>query len=199
METLLGRRRSIPELQSRNAQLRSAGERMAINMPIQGTAADIMKIALIRLHERLAAERSPARMLLSVHDEVLLEVPRAEVAGLAPIVREVMEGALKLDVPLDVDIKVGTDWESMTPAGACLTAHAGAARGRDDGARPRATLVGATITGVWWDWRPVIRHPSPESFREGLVGRTRAGVSRGAPSGSSSTSMTGPCWPSRSR
>ena len=115
VETLLGRRRSIPELQSRNAQLRSAGERMAINMPIQGTAADIMKIALIRLHERLAAERSPARMLLSVHDEVLLEVPRAEVAGLAPIVREVMEGALKLDVPLDVDIKVGTDWESMRP------------------------------------------------------------------------------------
>jgi len=115
VETLLGRRRSIPELQSRNAQLRSAGERMAINMPIQGTAADIMKIALIRLHERLGAERSSARMLLSVHDEVLLEVPRGEVGGLAPIVREVMEGALKLDVPLDVDIKVGSDWESMTP------------------------------------------------------------------------------------
>ncbi len=115
VETLLGRRRSIPELQSRNAQLRSAGERMAINMPIQGTAADIMKIALIRLHERLGAERSSARMLLSVHDEVLLEVPRGEVGELAPIVREVMEGALKLDVPLDVDIKVGTDWESMTP------------------------------------------------------------------------------------
>jgi DNA polymerase I len=63
----------------------------------------------------LAADRSPARMLLSVHDEVLLEVPRAEVAGLAPIVREVMEGALKLDVPLDVDVKVGSDWESMRP------------------------------------------------------------------------------------
>jgi DNA polymerase-1 len=87
---------------------------MAINMPIQGTAADIMKIALIRLHERLAADRSPARMLLSVHDEVLLEVPRSEVEGLAPIVRQVMEGALKLDVPLDVDIKTGGDWESMT-------------------------------------------------------------------------------------
>ncbi len=115
VETLLGRRRSIPELQSRNAQLRSAGERMAINMPIQGTAADIMKIALIRLHERLGAERSSARMLLSVHDEVLLEVPRGEVGSLAPIVREVMESALKLDVPLDVDIKVGTDWESMAP------------------------------------------------------------------------------------
>ena len=115
VETLLGRRRWIPELSARNAQLRQAGERMAINMPIQGTAADIMKIALIRLHERLRADRSPARMLLSVHDEVLLEVPRAEVEALAPLVREVMEGALKLDVPLDVDLKVGDDWESMTP------------------------------------------------------------------------------------
>ncbi len=114
VETLLGRRRWIPELQSRNPQLRSAGERMAINMPIQGTAADIMKIALIRVHERLAAERSAARMLLSVHDEVLLEVPRSEVEGLAPVIREVMEGALQLDVPLDVDVKVGRDWDSMS-------------------------------------------------------------------------------------
>jgi len=117
VETLLGRRRWIPELQSRNAQLRGAGERMAINMPIQGTAADIMKIALIRLHERLRADGSSARMLLSVHDEVLLEVPRDEAADLAPVVREVMERALELDVPLDVDVKTGTDWESMTPLG----------------------------------------------------------------------------------
>jgi DNA polymerase-1 len=115
VETLLGRRRWIPELASRNAQLRSAGERMAINMPIQGTAADIMKIALIRLDERLRTEGSAARMLLSVHDEVLLEVPGAEVADLAPVVREVMAGALKLDVPLEVDVKSGTDWDSMTP------------------------------------------------------------------------------------
>ncbi len=115
VETLLGRRRWIPELSARNSQLRQAGERMAINMPIQGTAADIMKIALIRLHERLCAEDSAARMLLSVHDEVLLEVPRRDVTTLAPVVREVMEGALKLDVPLDVDIKVGDDWESLAP------------------------------------------------------------------------------------
>jgi DNA polymerase-1 len=115
VETLLGRRRWIPELSARNAALRNAGERMAINMPIQGTAADIMKIALIRLHERLRADRSPARMLLSVHDEVLLEVPRGEEVGLAVTVREILEGALKLDVPLDVDIKSGDDWESMAP------------------------------------------------------------------------------------
>jgi DNA polymerase-1 len=115
VETLLGRRRWIPELASRNAQLRSAGERMAINMPIQGTAADIMKIALIRLDERLRSDGSATRMLLSVHDEVLLEVPRDEVAALAPVVREVLADALKLDVPLEVDVKSGSDWDSMTP------------------------------------------------------------------------------------
>ena len=114
VETLLGRRRWIPELEARNASLRGAGERMAINMPIQGTAADIMKIAMIRLHERLRTAGSPARMLLSVHDEVVLEVPRALVDAIALVVRETMETALKLDVPLDVDVKVGDDWESMT-------------------------------------------------------------------------------------
>jgi DNA polymerase I len=114
VETLLGRRRWIPELEARNSSLRGAGERMAINMPIQGTAADIMKIAMIRLHERLTAMHSPARMLLSVHDEVVLEVPRAEVEVLLPVVRETMESALTLDVPLDVDVKVGDDWESMS-------------------------------------------------------------------------------------
>lgn len=113
VETLLGRRRWIPELEARNSALRGAGERMAINMPIQGTAADIMKIAMIRLHDRLNRETSSARMLLSVHDEVLFEIPRAEVEGLIPIVRETMESVLSLDVPLDVDIKIGEDWESM--------------------------------------------------------------------------------------
>ncbi len=114
VETLLGRRRWIPELEARNAALRGAGERMAINMPIQGTAADIMKIAMIRLHGRLRAAGSPARMLLSVHDEVVLEVPRSLLGELAPLVRETLETALPLDVPLDVDVKVGDDWEQMT-------------------------------------------------------------------------------------
>ncbi len=117
--TLLGRRRAIPELQARNAALRGAGERMAINMPIQGTAADIVKIAMIRVDERLRSEGFHARLLLSVHDELLLEVPVEEVERLAEMVRATMEGALPLDVPLTVDIKVGTDWESMTP----LTRH----------------------------------------------------------------------------
>ncbi len=115
VETLLGRRRWIPELEARNSALRGSGERMAINMPIQGTAADIMKIAMIRLHERLRRDGSGARMLLSVHDEVLFEVPRGELEALAPVVRDVMESAMTLDVPLDVDLKSGDDWESMTP------------------------------------------------------------------------------------
>jgi DNA polymerase-1 len=115
VSTLFGRRRWIPELQARNSALRGAGERMAINMPIQGTAADIVKIAMIRLAERLGESGSRARMLLQVHDELLLEVPRSELSALAPVVREVMEGAVKLDVPLTVDLKSGDDWESLTP------------------------------------------------------------------------------------
>ncbi len=118
VSTLLGRRRWIPELEARNPTLRGAGERMAINMPIQGTAADIMKIALIRVDERLRADGVAARMLLTVHDELLFEVPRDDVAALAQVVREVMESALPLDVPLTVDIKSGDDWESMKPVAA---------------------------------------------------------------------------------
>ncbi len=113
--TLLGRKRQIPELAARNPTLRAAGERMAINMPIQGTAADIVKIAMIRLDERLRAGGFRARPLLQVHDELLLEVPRDEVDRLVPLLRDTMEGALPLDVPLTVDIKIGDDWESMTP------------------------------------------------------------------------------------
>ena len=111
--TLLGRRRSIPEL--RIPALRAAGERMAINMPIQGTAADIIKIAMIRLPERLRAAGLKARLLLQVHDDLVLEVPREEVDAVVPILRDTMESALKLDVPLTVDVKVGDNWESMTP------------------------------------------------------------------------------------
>jgi DNA polymerase-1 len=84
-------------------------------MPIQGTAADIVKIAMIRLYDRLAREGSTARMLLQVHDELLLEVPRGELTVIAPIVREEMEGAVTLDVPLTVEMKSGADWESLAP------------------------------------------------------------------------------------
>ncbi len=111
--TLLGRKRAISELDARNPTLRAAGERMAINMPIQGTAADIIKIAMIRLDERLREGGFRARPLLQVHDELLLEVPRDEVDRLIPVLRGTMETAVALDVPLTVDVKVGDDWESM--------------------------------------------------------------------------------------
>ncbi len=116
--TLLGRRREIPELRASNPNLRQAGERMAINMPIQGTAADIVKIAMIRLDRRLREGGFRSRMLLQVHDELVLEVPRGEVDAIAPVVRETMETALPLDVPLDVDVRVGDDWQEMVAVGA---------------------------------------------------------------------------------
>jgi len=115
VQTLIGRKRHIPELEARNPSLRAAGERMAINMPIQGTAADAIKIAMIALADRLRTEGFRSRLLLQVHDELLLEVPRAEVDRLVPTLRSTMEGAMPLDVPLTVDIKVGDDWEAMTP------------------------------------------------------------------------------------
>jgi DNA polymerase-1 len=124
--TLLGRKRAISELDARNPTLRAAGERMAINMPIQGTAADIIKIAMIRLGERLQEGGFRARPLLQVHDELLLEVPRDEVDRLIPVLRTTMETALALDVPLTVDVKVGDDWEGMT------------VRPREDAPRPDA-------------------------------------------------------------
>jgi DNA polymerase-1 len=115
VETLLGRKRQIPELRASNPALRGAGERMAINMPIQGTAADIQKIAMIRVDAAVREAGLRARLLLSVHDELLFETPRDEVEPLAALVRDRMEGALPLSVPLVVDVKVGDDWESMTP------------------------------------------------------------------------------------
>ena len=111
--TLLGRRRYLPELTARNGALRSAGERMAINMPIQGTAADGMKIAMVRMDAALRDRGMRSRMLLQVHDELVFETDEAELSDLADLAVEVMEGALPLDVPLEVDLKVGANWEQM--------------------------------------------------------------------------------------
>jgi DNA polymerase I len=118
--TLLGRRRYLPELTARNSALRSAGERMAINMPIQGTAADGMKIAMVRLDEALRDRGLRSRMLLQVHDELVFETDEEELPALAALATEIMEAALPLDVPLEVDLKVGANWEQMDryePAG----------------------------------------------------------------------------------
>ena len=108
VETLLGRRRYIPEIRSRNPGVRGLGERTATNSPIQGTAADLIKLAMIRLHEQL--ETTPASMLLQVHDELLFETPADHADELRVVVRESMEGAIELDVPLRVDIGVGKSW-----------------------------------------------------------------------------------------
>jgi DNA polymerase-1 len=113
VSTLLGRRRYLPELTARNSALRAAGERMAINMPIQGTAADGMKIAMVRLDAALRERGLRSRMLLQVHDELVFETDADELETLANLATEVMEAALPLDVPLTVDLKVGANWEEM--------------------------------------------------------------------------------------
>jgi DNA polymerase-1 len=110
VETLFGRRRYIPELNSKNPNIRGFGERVATNSPIQGTAADLIKLAMINIHNALAERESGARMILQVHDELLFEVPGAELDAVSVLVRAEMEGALKLDVPIAVDMGVGSNW-----------------------------------------------------------------------------------------
>jgi len=110
VRTLLGRRRALPDLASRNRTLRQAAERMAVNTVVQGTAADLIKRAMLGVDEALRESGSRARMILQVHDELVLEVPRGEVETLRPRLREVMEGVLDLGVPLRVDVGVGRNW-----------------------------------------------------------------------------------------
>ncbi len=108
--TLLGRRRPIPELRASNRQTRMLGERLAVNSVMQGTAADVIKVAMIRVHERLRSEGRAARLVLQVHDELLLEVPDTEVTGVRELVRSEMVDAYPLDPPLAVDVAVGDNW-----------------------------------------------------------------------------------------
>ena len=108
--TLLGRRRPIPELRASNRATRSLGERLAVNTVMQGTAADVIKLAMIRIHDRLRTEGRAARLVLQVHDELLLEVPQTEVSAVRELVRAEMVGAYPLDPPLAVDVGVGDDW-----------------------------------------------------------------------------------------
>ena len=116
VQTLLGRRRYFPELRPGahvNPALRNAAEREAINMPIQGSAADIIKLAMIRLHRELHARNLKSRMTLQVHDELVLECPDAEVRIVAPLVREIMGNAYALESKLKVDVGVGQNWDEM--------------------------------------------------------------------------------------
>lgn len=112
--TLLGRRRSLPELASPDGGMRAFGERAAINTPVQGSAADIIKMAMLRVAEALGREGLRARLLLQVHDELVFEAPEAEVGALQSLVRRQMEGALALRVPLVVTLKTGPNWLEMT-------------------------------------------------------------------------------------
>ncbi len=113
--TLLGRRRPLPELRSRNPALRQAAERMAVNTPMQGSAADIMKLAMVRLRGALRRGELGARLLLQVHDELLLEVARGELQATGALVEGVMASAYELRVPLKVDVKAGPNWLDMEP------------------------------------------------------------------------------------
>jgi DNA polymerase-1 len=116
VESLLGRRRYFPDLASGRrlppAQ-KNQSEREAINMPIQATAADIIKIAMIRLHDELRARKFQGKMILQVHDELVFECPENQVDEFAPVVREIMSNAYKLDAPLEVEVRVGANWDEM--------------------------------------------------------------------------------------
>ncbi|MFH1486264.1 MAG: DNA polymerase I, partial [Chloroflexota bacterium] len=113
VQTVLGRRRYIPEIHSPNAQIRAAAERMAINMPVQGTSADIVKLAMIDLQREMDHRGLRSKMILQIHDELLFEVPEEELAEMEALARERMPKALELSVPLKVDTKVGRNWGEM--------------------------------------------------------------------------------------
>ena len=113
VETLMGRRRYIFEAQSSNRNIRSSGERMAVNMPIQGTAADILKIAMLRLQSRIDEIKLNTMMILQVHDELIFEVPREELHDVTVMVSDLMPNAIELLVPVEVEIKVGDTWGEM--------------------------------------------------------------------------------------
>ncbi len=113
VQTLLGRKRFIPEINSPNRQVREAAERMAINMPVQGTSADIIKVAMINLHREMNERQLKSRLLLQVHDELVFEVPEEEMETMRQLVPQIMSTALTLSVPLKVDIKTGNNWGEM--------------------------------------------------------------------------------------
>lgn len=113
VQTVLGRRRLLPEIDSSNRMVREAAERMAINAPVQGTSADIIKVAMINLHREMEGRGLKSKMLLQIHDDLLFEVPEAEVEEMRSLVDELMPGAVPLRVPLKIDVKMGRNWGEM--------------------------------------------------------------------------------------
>ncbi len=114
VETVLGRRRLIPEITSQNRMVREAAERMAINAPVQGSSADIIKLAMIDLHREMQKASLKSKMVLQVHDDLLFEVPQGELEQMKSLVATIMPGAFELSVPLKTDMKVGMNWAEMS-------------------------------------------------------------------------------------
>ena len=133
VQTLSGRRRYVPDINSRVFQFRQAAEREAANMPVQGTSADIIKLAMLHTAKALSESSLGAQMVLQVHDELLFECPAAEVRPLADLVRDAMQNAFPLDVPLRAEVKSGHNWWDVTPVG-------------DDDGEEAGGLVANTIT-----------------------------------------------------
>jgi DNA polymerase-1 len=122
-ETLMGRRRYLPEIKSSNYQIRSAGERMAINMPVQGTASDIIKVAMNRIDEEISEKEMQSRMILQVHDELIFEGPRAELEEVREMCLRIMPKSIDMVVPLKIDIKTGKNWGELEVAKGPLVAE----------------------------------------------------------------------------
>ena len=113
VQTVLGRRRFIPEIASPNRMVREAADRMAINAPVQGTSADIIKVAMIDLHREMERRKLSSKMLLQIHDDLLFQVPETEVEEMKGLVGDLMPRAVQLSVPLKIDIKLGRNWGEM--------------------------------------------------------------------------------------
>lgn len=113
VQTVMGRRRFIPEINSPNRQIRQAAERMAVNAPVQGTSADIIKVAMLNLHREMKKRNLKSKMLLQIHDELIFEVPEEEIEEMKSLVTELMPQAIKLRVPVKIDIKTGKNWGEM--------------------------------------------------------------------------------------
>jgi DNA polymerase-1 len=113
VRTLFGRVRPIPDMQSRNPNLRGFAERTAVNTPLQGTAADLIKIAMIRIDGKLREQKLRTQMTLQVHDELLFDVPEDEIDGVRTLVKDEMEHVIELNVPIVADIGVGQNWRDL--------------------------------------------------------------------------------------
>jgi DNA polymerase-1 len=114
--TILGRRRYIPEINNKNQSIRLLAERQAINAPIQGSASDLIKLAMVKIDEQIKINALKTRMIIQIHDELVFDVFKEEMAEFVDLAMDKMENVLKLDVPIKVDIKKGKNWLEMEPA-----------------------------------------------------------------------------------